>query len=306
MRTPPLFLACSITLLFGCADQPWPRPPSLSFDEFLTIHHEWRADRRDRLVRPPYGPAIWVGLWELAEGATSIGADSSHRVVLPRPAPDNVGTMYRTGTGIEFEPASGAAIHVADGPRITERMTVRTDRADSATDFAIGSLRFRVHGERGTDRLWIRAWDIEHPAIETFGLPDEYRPDTIWRLAARFEPFDEPRTYTVPDVWEGTQEFRATGSLVFQVAGETHRLLAFSQPTSTTFFIMFRDATAATTTYQAGRYVRTALPDSTGWTVLDFNRAYNPSCVFSEYSTCALPPPENRLTLAIEAGAKRR
>ena len=73
-----------------------------------------------------------------------------------------------------------------------------------------------------------------------------------------------------------------------------------------TFFIMFRDATAATTTYQAGRYVRTALPDSTGWTVLDFNRAYNPSCLFSEYSTCALPPPENRLELAIEAGAKRR
>jgi uncharacterized protein (DUF1684 family) len=68
---------------------------------------------------------------------------------------------------------------------------------------------------------------------------------------------------------------------------------------------MFRDSTALATTYQAGRYVRAALPDPTGWTVLDLNRAYNPPCVFTEYSTCALPPPENHLALAVTAGEKR-
>ena len=33
--------------------------------------------------------------------------------------------------------------------------------------------------------------------------------------------------------------------------------------------------------------------------------AYNPPCVFTAYSTCALPPPENRLGLAVTAGEKR-
>ena len=39
--------------------------------------------------------------------------------------------------------------------------------------------------------------------------------------------------------------------------------------------------------------------------VLDFNKAYNPPCVFTAHATCALPPSENRLPIAIPAGEKR-
>jgi hypothetical protein len=39
--------------------------------------------------------------------------------------------------------------------------------------------------------------------------------------------------------------------------------------------------------------------------VIDFNRAYNPPCVFTPHSTCALPPRGNRLALAVVAGEKR-
>jgi uncharacterized protein (DUF1684 family) len=42
-----------------------------------------------------------------------------------------------------------------------------------------------------------------------------------------------------------------------------------------------------------------------GRVVLDFNKAYNPPCVFTPYATCPLPPPENRLTVRIEAGEKK-
>ena len=51
--------------------------------------------------------------------------------------------------------------------------------------------------------------------------------------------------------------------------------------------------------------LRVPLADSTGWTVIDFNRTYNPPCAFTAFSTCAFPPPDNRLTLAITAGEKR-
>jgi uncharacterized protein (DUF1684 family) len=45
-------------------------------------------------------------------------------------------------------------------------------------------------------------------------------------------------------------------------------------------------------------------PDAHGKVVLDFNRAYNPRCAFTPFATCPLPPPENRLDLAINAGEK--
>ncbi|MGQ0650440.1 MAG: DUF1684 domain-containing protein, partial [Gemmatimonadaceae bacterium] len=180
-----------------------------------------------------------------------------------------------------------------------------SDRSGTPTVLAVGTLRFRVHGEPGTDRLWLRAWDAEHPARQSFQLPESYPLDTVWRVSARLDRFDAPRIFTVGDVMEGTQGYRSPGTLVFRVDGREHRLVAFADTNSTSFLIMLRDSTAATTTYPAGRYVRAALPDSTGWTVIDFNRTYNPPCVFTPYSTCAFAPPENRLSLALTAGEKR-
>jgi uncharacterized protein (DUF1684 family) len=38
--------------------------------------------------------------------------------------------------------------------------------------------------------------------------------------------------------------------------------------------------------------------------VLDFNRASNLPCSFTDYATCPVAPPENRLSIAVEAGEK--
>ena len=162
-----------------------------------------------------------------------------------------------------------------------------------------------MHAEPGTDRLWLRAWDEEHPARQTFQLPESFRPDTAWRVSARLERFKTPRDYRVADITEGTQAYRSPGELVFRVNDRTHRLVAFAEPKDTIFFLMIWDSTAQTTTYQAGRYLRVPVPKESAWTVIDFNRAYNPPCVFTPYSTCAFAPRENRLTFALHAGEKR-
>ncbi|MGQ0813898.1 MAG: DUF1684 domain-containing protein [Gemmatimonadota bacterium] len=267
---------------------------------------EWRDWRHSRLVMP--GSAIThVGLWELRSGATALGADSTLPIVLPAAHPPALaGTLRRAGADIRFEPAAGARIRLADGSPVNAPLMMATDRTDSATTLAIGSLRLVVHGEPGTDRLWLRAWDEEHPARENFRLPESYPPDTAWRLAARFEPFEEPRYYRVADITEGTQAYRSPGELVFRTGGREHRLVGFAESNETNFLVMIWDSTARAATYQAGRYLRVPFPDSTGWTVIDFNRAYNPPCVFSPYSTCAFAPSENRLRLAVYAGEKRR
>jgi uncharacterized protein (DUF1684 family) len=164
----------------------------------------------------------------------------------------------------------------------------------------------RVHGEPGTDRLWLRGWDEEHPDRASFQLPESFAPDTAWRLSARLQRFRKPRTYEVADILDGTQAYRSPGRLVFKIAGREYSLAAFADSTSRDFFIMFWDSTARRETYQAGRYIHVPFADSTGWTVIDFNRAYNPPCVFSAFSACALPPGENRLPVPILAGEKRK
>ena len=66
---------------------------------------------------------------------------------------------------------------------------------------------------------------------------------------------------------------------------------------------MFKDATSAKTTYGAGRFLYAALPKGNE-VELDFNKATNPPCAFTAFATCPLPPRQNILTAAIEAGRK--
>ena len=80
-------------------------------------------------------------------------------------------------------------------------------------------------------------------------------------------------------------------------------------PSGKTLFFILRDATSKTTTYNAARFLHTGLPDhgldQPGTLMLDFNRLENPACAYTPYATCPLPPEDNRLPVAIEAGEKR-
>ena len=67
---------------------------------------------------------------------------------------------------------------------------------------------------------------------------------------------------------------------------------------------MFADGPNGFETYGGGRFVWVDVEDENGRVVLDFNKSYNPPCVFTDYSTCPLPPRQNRLPLRIEAGEK--
>jgi uncharacterized protein (DUF1684 family) len=69
-------------------------------------------------------------------------------------------------------------------------------------------------------------------------------------------------------------------------------------------FFVFRDATSNKSTYGAARFLY-ATASKDGSVILDFNKAINPPCAFTPYATCPLPPPQNRLTLAVTAGEKK-
>jgi uncharacterized protein (DUF1684 family) len=99
--------------------------------------------------------------------------------------------------------------------------------------------------------------------------------------------------------------FLALGQLVFRLDGREHRLTALGEPGGGQFFVMFKDRTNETTTYSGYRILTPEVVGDDEWTVVDFNFAFNPPCAYSRFTLCPLPPPENRLPVAVEAGLKR-
>ena len=307
MKPTPTLVLPALFVLVGCAEQAWPRPAAVDLAQFTAEHEEWQENRRAGLVRPPGGPLLWVELWELPQGPAQVGTDPSLPMILPKEGlPDLVGTFHRSGQEVSFEPAPGAGVTLVDGGApVEETMVLGSDRSGNLTELLVGPLRLRVHAEPGTDRLWLRVIDTEHPIREAFELPVYFPLDTLWRVAARFEPYPERRELPIADVLQGQIIYETPGELVFEVDGEEHSLIAVTNEGASSFFILMWDETGDESTYQAGRYLRAPMPDENGWTVIDFNKAYNPPCVFSEFTVCGLPPRENRLALAVTAGEQR-
>ena len=92
------------------------------------------------------------------------------------------------------------------------------------------------------------------------------------------------------------------GTLAFEIEGRALRLDALEDLETRDLWVLFGDATSGRTTYGSGRFLHVPMPGPDGRTTIDFNRAYNPPCAFTRHATCPLPPRENWLPLAVNAG----
>jgi uncharacterized protein (DUF1684 family) len=171
------------------------------------------------------------------------------------------------------------------------------------TILRLGTLSFYVI-ERGK-QLAVRVKDRDNPARLNFKGLEYFPVDQKWRVEAKFEPYDPPRLIPIPTVINTVEYDSCPGALAFSLEGKTHRLDAvIERGSEDKLFIMFSDETNGKETYSLGRQLYTALPDSNNNVILDFNKAYNWPCVFTEYATCPIPPKQNRLAVRIEAGEK--
>ena len=259
----------------------------------------WRAERVEGL-KAEGGWLSLAGLHWLPEGESSIGSQPMLDVVLPASAPARVGTVSRDGDRVALELTPGVdATHEGEPFR---RLELTADGEESEPPVVeLGTLSFHVI-ERG-ERIGLRVKDSAAPSRTGFTGIDHYEPDPRWRLDARFEPYDPPREIEVEDYSGGTQESTVPGAVVFEVDGATHRLDAIDAGDQ--LFLIFADQTSGEATYGGGRYLYAEKPGEDGRVVVDFNKAYNPPCVFTPYATCPLPPRQNRLDLAVEAGEKK-
>jgi uncharacterized protein (DUF1684 family) len=136
-----------------------------------------------------------------------------------------------------------------------------------------------------------------------------------FRVDARVEPGDGTELVIDTGGDDGAVRYRRAGILVFQIEGQKCRLTVLSLVQyAGGLFVPFRDATSGHETYGGGRYLFDTAKDTDGLVletrlgsadvVIDFNYAYNPSCVFSPRWACPLAPPENYLRVPIRAGEK--
>ena len=68
-------------------------------------------------------------------------------------------------------------------------------------------------------------------------------------------------------------------------------------------FLPFLDQTNGYETYGGGRYIDLYQYDNDS-ILIDFNRAYNPQCVYDENFSCPIVPRNNLLNIRVEAGVK--
>jgi uncharacterized protein (DUF1684 family) len=252
------------------------------------FREDWAAWRRqhEAQVGDPHGYLAATGLhwlepgperYDDAPGAWSAGPDGVE-VVLSDDEEITVGGQVIRG------------VH-RFGP-LAEREAIRVRAGDAVLEIA---------RQGGSD--FLRPRHPDNPLRANFRGCPTFRPDQRWVTSGRYVQFDRPQPVAVGAVIEGLQHvYESPGRIEFTLAGTALSLTAFNGSVPGRLDLVFTDRTAGVTTYPASRVLQVTAPGNGGVVTLDFNRAVNLACAYTSFSTCPLPPPENRLAIAVEAG----
>ncbi len=163
------------------------------------------------------------------------------------------------------------------------------------------------HQRQEKDAYFARGADspIPHKERASFKGLNYYPPNLTYRFTVDVTPYDAPEVVILGSTRGDERPQLRYGYVEFTVGETPCRLSVYTNPDGYDgmLFIPFRDATSGGETYGAGRYVELEGEDD-GKFVLDFNLAYSPWCAYNELYSCVLPPVENHLAVAIEAGEK--
>ncbi len=263
-------------------------------DDRIAEWEKWRTNRVENLLKP----GGWVslsGLYWMRQGENTFGSGAGNSIQFPLDFPEAIGTLVvennrvsliggieglkidsvESGEGLVFDPDSGLV-------KVMEYRTYQWHIIERAGD------------------IGIRLKNMDHPNSKK-GLDlkyFEYNPDLV--VKAGFIPYAIPRKMRMENVLGHEFEMEIEGQLRFRVNDTEYTLEPLDAGDE--FFIIFSDETSAIETYGSGRYMYVKKSKAGEKVILDFNKSYNPPCAFTDFATCLLPPPENMLSLRIDAG----
>ena len=275
----------------------------------------WRA-QREKEISAPDGWLTLAGLEWLKPGFNTVGAGSDNQIRLPGKAPEHLGMITVNGKPASGDPANAVQLLAPaggfpanlsmDGKPAWEGSLVVSNTRPTTIAWHGLSLIVLLRG----DRYVLRIKDADSPARAGFHGLNWYEPDPSYRVTARWVPFKPAQVEEIATVIGTTLRLPAPGLAMFKLGDKILSLEpVIEDPSGKTLFFILRDETSKSTTYGGGRFLHTGLPDhgldQPGNLTLDFNQLENPPCAYTDYATCPLPPEQNRLGVAIEAGEKR-
>lgn len=267
-------------------------------DQYEEEIDQWAADHVESL-KEPTGWLRLAGMYFLEEGENSFGSGPDRDVRFPEGTiPEHAGTFILQDGNVTMK--------VKDGVTIThqeediDEMTIFDGK--NAPEIEHGSLEWFVIQRE--EIIAIRLFNKDNPKADRFtGFP-RYPTDESWHLNARFIPNPPNTTISIVNVLNQIVETPSPGVVEFRVDGELYTLDAL-EASDDRLFLIVGDQTNGDETYQAGRFMYVDEPQNGDRLIIDFNKIYNPPCAYNLHTTCQLPPPQNRLDLAITAGEKR-
>lgn len=307
MRPSRWLIACCVVLAVGALsscqpsqEMPAASPQAEEDPQFLADNAQWRQHRHDSLVGDD-GWTTLVGLHWLSLDAHYVGSGARSGIRIAK-GPDALGLVQQQRGQVYFTPERGVAV-TRDGVALKGCGLLASDKTPSPTligfDEGRGELSLIERGDRKA--LRIRHADAE--ARRSFAGLAFWPADSRWRIPGRFVAHPPGKTIEIANIVGILEQSRNPGVLVFTRDGVDYRLEALDDGDGR-LFVILADRTSGQGSYSAGRYLDVDAADAEGRVTLDFNRAYNPPCAFTDFATCPLPPPENRLDLAITAGEK--
>ncbi|MEU8813431.1 DUF1684 domain-containing protein [Actinoplanes sp. NPDC048796] len=204
--------------------------------------------------------------------------------------------------GVVVDLTDGESLTV-DGAEVTGRHSFGVLPERGGVTAGYGDAVIEVAKRSGFDI--VRPRHPDNPVRTGYRGTPAFEPTEKWELSGRYVPFEEPRQITVGAAVEGLEHvYESPGRVEFEALGTPLALTVFNGHAPGTFFALFTDETSGVTTYAANRSLAIDAPAADGSVVLDFNKATNLPCAYTEFATCPLPPAENRLPIAVEAGEK--
>jgi uncharacterized protein (DUF1684 family) len=260
---------------------------------------KFRSDR-EATLKADNGWLTVAGLHFLNPGDNRIGSDPSNDIVLDFPSvPKHVGVITLKGTSVRIRAAEGQTLVINDKPLTESELHGSFDGKPNDT-ITFGPVSFFVH--YSGPRLALRVRDQNSSIRTRFRGLRWYEPNPAYRAVGTFKPYAEVKVVQIPNILGDLEPFNAVGTVTFSMAGSEHTMEAWRS--GKRLWFVFRDRTSGRDTYPSARFLYADEPID-GKVIVDFNFAQNPPCAYNPFTTCPLPPQQNRLTIAIEAGEKK-
>lgn len=167
---------------------------------------------------------------------------------------------------------------------------------------SIEKYRNHIHSEHLTDE---GPFKTEEQRSSFIGFK-YFKTDEQYKVQASLQPFNEVDTIIMKTSSGKDRPYLRYAEINFNLKSKDHTLILFkSAGDNAHYFLPFTDETSGELSYGGGRYLDLdAKKDIPNTLEIDFNKAYNPYCAYVDGYSCPIPPSENHVNTAIEAGVQ--